>query len=202
MTDEVKQTIKDKTISIHGKDYLTVAGRVELAHDDKENKTLSITTELVEVAYPERILFKATVITPKGTYTGYSAIDPKTGKMIEKLSPYEVAETSAVGRALGFAGYGLVEGIASADEMAKSLASQKAENPDDRPAEWGESRRAPTDTGSLNGYLDRAAEPTPAVTCAECGSLAKEKHGISKNGKPYHAIFCDTGEKSHTVWLP
>jgi hypothetical protein len=36
------------------------------------------------------------------------------------MSPYEVAETSAIGRALGFAGYGIVDGIATADEMVKA----------------------------------------------------------------------------------
>ena len=34
-----------------------------------------------------------------------------------------MAETSAVGRALGFAGYGIVEGIASADEVVKAAAT-------------------------------------------------------------------------------
>lgn len=109
-------------VQIHGKDYMTVAGRVEVAHEANE-KTLSITTELVS---SDPVLFKATVVTGKGTFTGYSAAygDPK--KPIEKQSPYEVAETSAVGRALGFAGYGLVEGIASADEMKKAeLATPK-----------------------------------------------------------------------------
>jgi hypothetical protein len=197
MTDTAQEIAERNTITIHDKSYLTVAGRVELAHADKAFEGLE-----TEVLSHSPVVIKATVTVKGKTFTGISAVNPTNAKMIEKLNPYEVAETSACGRALGFAGYGLVEGIASADEMAKSLASQKAENPDDRPAEWGENRKAPTNTGSLNGYLDRAAEPTPAVTCAECGSLAKEKHGISKNGKPYHAIFCDTGEKSHTVWLP
>ena len=31
----------------------------------------------------------------------------------------EIAETSAIGRALGFADIGLIDGIASADEMRK-----------------------------------------------------------------------------------
>ena len=31
----------------------------------------------------------------------------------------EIAETSAIGRALGFANIGLIDGIASADEMRK-----------------------------------------------------------------------------------
>lgn len=103
-------------VNIHGKDYVTVARRVELAHEANE-KTFTITTELVQ---QDPVLIKATVITPKGTFTGYSASygDPK--KPIEKQSPFEVAETSAVGRALGFAGYGVVEGLASADEMRKA----------------------------------------------------------------------------------
>lgn len=107
---------ENNVVKIHGKDYMTVAGRVESAHEVNE-KTLSITTELVS---SDPVLFKATVLTSKGTFTGYSASygDPK--KPIEKQSPYEVAETSAVGRALGFAGYGIVEGIASADEMKKA----------------------------------------------------------------------------------
>jgi hypothetical protein len=103
-----------KIIKIHGKDYITVAGRVELAH--KGTKILSITTEVVPV--PNQVVVKATVTTDKGTFTGISAANPE--KYIEKMSPYEVAETSAVGRALGFAGFGTVESIATADEIIKA----------------------------------------------------------------------------------
>lgn len=99
-------------INIHGKEYTMVNERVEAAHAELEK--LSITTECM---LHEPVLFKATVITQKGTFTGWSAANP--AKSIEKQSPYEVAETSAVGRALGFAGYGIVEGIATADEIAK-----------------------------------------------------------------------------------
>ena len=101
-------------IKIHEKMYITVAERVSMAH--KDCNKISITTELV-VSEPQ-VVVKATVVTPKGTFTGYSAANPD--KLIEKQSPYEVAETSAVGRALGFAGYGVVEGIATADEMVKA----------------------------------------------------------------------------------
>lgn len=62
----------------------------------------------------------ATVSTKKGTFTGTSAVSTETSKTIEKESPFEVAETSAVGRALGFANYGLIDGIASADEVVKA----------------------------------------------------------------------------------
>jgi hypothetical protein len=105
---------KPATVNIHGKEYVPVAARVQMAHDDLK-EGLSITTEVID---KDPIVVKATVLTPKGTFTGISAANPS--KTIEKQSPYEVAETSAVGRALGFAGYGIVEGIASADEMVKA----------------------------------------------------------------------------------
>lgn len=105
-------------IKIHGKDYITVAGRLKMAHDAA--KKISIFTEVLPI--PDQIVIKATVVTEKGTFTGISAANP--AKFIEKQSPYEVAETSAVGRALGFAGYGVTESIASADEMAKSEKSE------------------------------------------------------------------------------
>ena len=46
----------------------------------------------------------------------------------------EVAETSAVGRALGFAGIGIDTGIASADEMRKvKTVAGKPEEDEDLP---------------------------------------------------------------------
>ncbi len=113
-------------ISIHGNQYVTVAERVQMIHEDIKNKMFSITTEVIQ--HDPAVVVKATVITPTGTYTGISAANPS--KAIEKMSPYEVAETSAVGRALGFAGYGSVDSIASADEMVKAGAvdSPKVEN--------------------------------------------------------------------------
>jgi hypothetical protein len=168
-------------VKIHGKDYMTVARRVELAHENNE-KVLSITSELIST---DPVLFKATVVTPKGTYTGYSASysDPK--KLIEKQSPYEVAETSAVGRALGFAGYGVVESIASADEMVKS---EKVTSTDDPNIEF------------LNQEDAKDSEPKDMV-CSTCGEPAKLKSGISsKTNKPYAGIFCSSDIKSHTIW--
>lgn len=112
-----------KTIDIHGKQYMPVSERVRMAHDSKS--LLSINTEVLQ---HNPVVIKATVEIAigghgNGTFTGISAAN--SGKAIEKASPYEVAETSAVGRALGFAGFGIVEGIASADEMIKA-GSQKA----------------------------------------------------------------------------
>lgn len=101
------------SIKIHGKEYITVAERVELAHEEKD--FISLETEVLQHT---PVVIRATVKTKEGLFTGISAANP--AKAIEKQSPYEVAETSAVGRALGFAGYGIVSGIATADEMKKA----------------------------------------------------------------------------------
>jgi hypothetical protein len=102
------------SIQIHGKQYVTVDERVKAAHE--ACKKISISTEVLPIAH--KIVVKATVTTEKGSFTGISAANE--AKLIEKQSPYEVAETSAVGRALGFAGYGVINGIATAEEIAKT----------------------------------------------------------------------------------
>jgi hypothetical protein len=163
------------SVNIHGKEYITVAERVQQAHADLKatqnvgdtNVTiwdqLSITTE---VLYVEPVVIKATVRTFKGIFTGISAANPD--KSIEKQSPYEVAETSAVGRALGFAGYGIVEGIATADEMVKA----EAVSDEDLKSKPGQVFVANNDLGN----------------CEKCGAPNK----LSKTGK----VYC-----SNTCWL-
>lgn len=106
-----------KTIDIKGKKYVPVSERVKAIHEDAEGIPFSIETELIVAALPN-VVFKATVTIGEQVFTGHSGANP--AKAIEKQSPYEVAETSAIGRALGFAGYGIEEGIASAEEIIKS----------------------------------------------------------------------------------
>jgi len=107
------------TVQIHGKEYITVAERLTKAQADIQ----SINTEVLYIE--PRVVIKATIVTKAGTFTGISAAN--ANKSIEKESPYEVAETSAVGRALAFAGYETTGGIASAEEMLKATATEKAE---------------------------------------------------------------------------
>ena len=58
------------------------------------------------------------------------ANEVQSASVINKTSYIEVCETSAVGRALGMAGFGIDAGIASADEMNTALRQQEAQETD------------------------------------------------------------------------
>lgn len=103
-----------KTINIRGREYVQVVERVKEAHN--QDKDVSITTEIVDCG-PSRVAVKATVIFKGKTFTGHS--QSEWGKGMMGGVALEVAETSAIGRALGFANIGLLDGIASADEVRK-----------------------------------------------------------------------------------
>jgi hypothetical protein len=105
-----------KTINIRGKNYVPVSERVKEIHQVLKDEVFSITTELLP--NDKAVIFKATITIGDRVFTGHSGANPE--KAIEKQSPYEVAETSAIGRALGFAGFGIEDGIASADEITKA----------------------------------------------------------------------------------
>lgn len=120
-----------KTISIKGKEYVPVVERVKEAH--KLHNDLSISTEITEWI-ENRVCVKATVLFGGKTYVGHSQALFGNGMMGDVA--LEVAETSAVGRALGFANIGLLDGIASADEMRKvktPTPSKKVTNDDELP---------------------------------------------------------------------
>jgi len=130
-----------KTISIKGKEYVPVVERVKEFH---RLYTGDITTEVEDNGV--RVRVKATVfitgffitgddgkVNNVHTYdrplifTGHSQAE--WGKGMMGGVALEVAETSAVGRALGFANIGLIDGIASADEIRKTKKVVETDEP-------------------------------------------------------------------------
>lgn len=110
-----------KTINIKGKEYVPVVERVKEFHKLYPNSRIE--TEIVNCGEP-RVAVKATVHVHNqedgvvwSIFTGHSQAEWGKGRMGDVA--LEIAETSAIGRALGFANIGLVDGIASADEMRK-----------------------------------------------------------------------------------
>jgi hypothetical protein len=113
---------QDGVVQIHGRNYVTVAKRVELGHEDQAIESIE-----TEVLSHDPVVVRAKVKVKGNMFTGISSVSLNSTKQIEQQNPYEVAETSAVGRALGFAGYGVIDSIASADEMTRAVAP-KSEN--------------------------------------------------------------------------
>jgi len=113
-----------KKIQIKGKDYIEVNERVKQFHIDYPNG--SITTELIEMT--DRFITKTTVIpdvkNPDRKFTGL-AYEKEDSTFINKTSALENAETSSVGRSLGFLSIGIDTSIASYDEVANAVKQQK-----------------------------------------------------------------------------
>lgn len=108
------------TVKIHGKEYKTVALRIQEFRE--KHPDFTIQTELVE-ANDTLVVMKATIsMGPQVISTGY-AEEVRTASKINRTSALENAETSAVGRALAFFGLGGSE-IASADEVANAISQQ------------------------------------------------------------------------------
>ena len=111
-----------KTISIRGKEYYTVNER--LLYFKEHYPEGYITTKIV--AQDENtVTIKATVKPEVGrSFTGHAYEDKRDG-YINKTSHVENCETSAVGRALAMMGIGIVNSVASADEVVNAKAKME-----------------------------------------------------------------------------
>lgn len=108
------------TVDIKGKQYVLVKDRILAFHELYTNGAIS--TSII-VSNDTKVEFLATVMpdasNPARHFTGHSQATWGDG-YINKTSALENAETSAVGRALAFLGIGVLESIASADEIKKT----------------------------------------------------------------------------------
>lgn len=109
-------------VSIHGRDYQTVAFRVGKFREKYPG--YSLTTEIVH-RDSELVVMKATIAdeTSRILATGHSE-EVRKATQINRTSALENAETSAIGRALAALGLGGTE-FASADEVANAIGQQK-----------------------------------------------------------------------------
>lgn len=111
-------------VSIHGKEYVMVNERVKAFHSDHKNG--SIITELVSMTDGICIV-KSTVYpdisNPERKFTGH-AYEKEGSTQINRTSYLENCETSAIGRALASAGYGIDASFASANEVQQAQSQQ------------------------------------------------------------------------------
>ena len=117
--------VKDTgVVNIHGKEYKTVAKRVDEFR--KEHKTdFAIITSLID-RDEQTVVMKAEILDKERNViaTGY-AEENRTASQINRTSALENCETSAIGRALANFGLGGGE-YASADEVANAINQQSA----------------------------------------------------------------------------
>ncbi len=113
---------KMKTVKIKGKEYVEVPERIKFFRNKYPN--WSLVTEIVQIS-EERVIIMAKVLNEDGVVksTGF-AYEDKDSTFINKTSYIENCETSAIGRALGNFGIGLIGGVASAEEVINAVNNQ------------------------------------------------------------------------------
>jgi len=110
-------------VNIHGKQYQTVAYRVNKFREQHPDWTIQ--TQLI-MQDDEKVIMRALIRNgEKLLSTGY-AEEVRAASKINATSALEVAETSAIGRALAALGLAGTE-YASADEVAGAISQQKTQ---------------------------------------------------------------------------
>ena len=112
-----------KSIDVKGKQYIPVVERIKafrMLYPEGCIRTTLVSDD------GDVCVIRAEVVTDQGQVLGTgTAFENRAGSYINKTSYIENCETSAVGRALGMAGFGIDESMCSADELLNALENQK-----------------------------------------------------------------------------
>lgn len=121
MTKQTDKQLVEKAIDIKGKKYVLVSDRVLYFSENYPNGCIQ--TERIESGIEDVEIVKATVIPdcnhPERYFTAYSQAKRWDG-FINKQACLENCETSSVWRCLARMGIGVVDSIASVDEINKA----------------------------------------------------------------------------------
>lgn len=129
----MEKDLKSKAIDIKGKSYVLVSDRVIYFNEQYPNgciKTNIVKYEDGQVTIRARVF--PDMENPNRYFSGY-AQEIEGTTFINKTSALENAETSAVGRALAMMGIGVIDSIASVDEInkANNRPAQKSLKPEE-----------------------------------------------------------------------
>jgi hypothetical protein len=161
-------------VNIHGKEYETVASRVQKFRTDKEiGRDYSIATEIV-TANEKLVIMKATIKNKEDRIiaTGY-AEENRDSSVINKTSALENCETSAIGRALANFGMAGTE-YASADEVANAISQQSTLSKPASEAQITLIRKLAKESGAPEDMIEaRLAEIKTSAEASEAISKLK-----------------------------
>lgn len=153
-----------KPVDIKGKDYAQVNDRIKAFRELCPNGT--ITTDIIELTNGV-VTMKATVYDEEGKILGTGlAQEKESSSYINKTSYIENCETSAVGRALGFAGIGVDGSMCSAEELVNAITNQNKEPVKKQKAQNGDPLLAKIDAGQkaqIMAELERTGIDISAV---------------------------------------
>jgi hypothetical protein len=155
-----------KTINFKGKPYVMVAERLRQLYDQKHD------LEVLDSTFAEiggRVLCKVTILVDGKKFTGNAEAKLLNAapKSADETNPLECAETSALGRALAFANFGTVDGIASLDELARSMTPDQI-----RDAMQSNQRSAPATNGTGQAPQPEISTPHP-INATQLESIQK-----------------------------
>lgn len=127
-----KEEMARGIVLISGNKYMTTAGRIMALHE-KFPGQVQISSEILnDDEFKIEMMSTVEITSETGTrkFTGFAReyYEVKTQKDVNFASALENCETSAVGRAIGFAGVGLLleSGFASANEIERIGAKERA----------------------------------------------------------------------------
>lgn len=119
--------LRSKAVNIKGKAYVQVSDRIVYFNEEYPNGMIQTDIyrwEGASITCVAKVTPDAEK--PDRFFTGYAQEVIGEG-MVNKTAALENAETSAVGRALGMMGIGVIESIASVDEINKAQNAAKQE---------------------------------------------------------------------------
>ena len=162
-------------------DYVTVAERLAQAKD--EIRTIH-TDAPVMITEAMGYMRSTVILKDDRTATGTASFrfDLPNQRSAQATNPLEDCETSAIGRALGFLGYGSSKSVASREEVAEAMVRREV------PATYQPRQSTP------QAATARSAQPngnTPM--CDQCNIPAR----LGKDGKSY---FCPNKDAHGGKW--
>ena len=181
-----------RTVKISGKDYETVASRVDRFREDNPlpEDSICLTTDIVNID-SESVVMKASIATEGGVVvaTGF-AEEKRTNTGVNKTSALENCETSAIGRALAAAGFGGCE-YASANEVENAIHNQSKPKTEPATKDPAKSTKKYKDAlHALQTAILRYTDNDNGKAAACLMELAK-KRGFNKVKKTSDLIFLE-----------
>lgn len=114
----MEKNLKEKAINIQGKKYVLVSDRIIYFNENFPEGCI-----IADIKIEDTKVYAIAKVYPEGLegryFTGHSQ-EIEGSSFINKTSAIENAETSAVGRALAMMGIGVIDSIASVDEIHKA----------------------------------------------------------------------------------